>query len=519
MKARATAFCALICLVFWPFQKGLTSREPLDKKVILFAEVFHECNSFSPIVTQESDFMAGCLTLGQEVFLTASKENQQLKGFLEAVKKFGNGNFELIPLLHAKSVPGGPIDNIFFQKLKSIILEGILAQERIDGFYLSMHGAMEVQGIDDPESDIISAIRQIVGNEIPIAISLDLHANLTHEKFNLTDIIVGYRTNPHRDHRKTGFRTGELLVKTMQGKITPVMEMNKLRLLKGGGINVDFLPPFRKIFQRMKQMETQVGVLSVSFFPVQLWLDAPEMGYATLAITNGNRYLARKMADELAEMAWEVRSVPQPPMYTPEEAIEMARRSRLERTFGTVIFCDVADAAGAGAPGKSTWILKALLEYGNDLRTYIPVRDREAVFHAWKKEIGDSVSLKLGGKIDTIYNKPLLLEGKIQNKLISHSGKTLVISNNGIRLILTENPMLCFTPKEFSDLGLSVWNADIVVVKNLFPFRFYFLPYNRKTIHIITPGLTSTDPKNLNYTKIPRPIYPLDEINSWRISE
>lgn len=519
MKARATAFSALIYLLFYACQPGLTSPEPLERKFIVFAELLHECNSFSPIITTENDFKACYFTCGRDVFRTAAKENHQLQGFLKAVEKHGKGNFEAIPLLHAKSVPGGPIDSVFFKHLKKIILDGLSNLEKIDGIYLSMHGAMEVQGIDDPESNLLCEIREIVGHETPIAISLDLHANLTRKKVDLTNIIVGYRTNPHRDHYKTGFRCGELLVKTMEGKINPVMEMNKLRLLKGGGINVDFLPPFRKIFHRMKQLESRADVLSVSFFPVQLWLDAPELGYATLAITNGNRDLAKKLANEIADLAWDVRTVPQPPMYSPELAIELARRYRLERRLGSVFFCDVSDAVGAGAPGENTWILKALMEKGKGLRTYIPLRDQEAVNKAWEMENGDSVFLSLGGKIDTIYNKPLTFAGVMQKKLHTLYGKTLIIKHKGIRLILTELPMLCFTPEEFTELGLSLWDADIVVVKNLFPFRFYFLLYNRKTIHVITPGLTCTDPHKLNYCKIPRPIYPLDQIKSWWIDE
>ncbi len=142
------------------------------------------------------------------------------------------------------------------------------------------------------------------------------------------------------------------------------MVVNKMKLLKGGGINIDFLPPFRKIFAAMKKMEKQEDVLSVSFFPVHIWIDEPELGYSTIGITDGKPDLAARLADEISEMAWAVRDVPQPEGNTPEEAVAIARERKIARALGTLVFCDVSDAVGTGTPGESTWILKALAEKG-----------------------------------------------------------------------------------------------------------------------------------------------------------
>lgn len=516
MKAITIAFCGVFILFLCSCHRKFSSPTIAEKKVIAFGEFHQEVNSFSNVTSTEWDFRAGCLSYGSDVFTTAQMDNKQLAGFLKAVEKFGEGEIETIPLVHVKSVSGGKVDSIFYQEIKKQILERLSSIPRLDGIYLSLHGAMGVQGLHDPEADLLQAIRQLVGDKVPIAISFDLHANVTKRQVKLANIIVGYRTNPHRDHKKTGFRTGKLLIETVQGEVNPVMVMNKMRLLKGGGINIDFLPPFRDIFQRMNRMEHQQDVLSVSFFPVQLWLDAPEVGYSTLAITNNNLDLAQELADEIADQAWEVRAVPQPKSFDPETAIKMAREARWERALGTVVFCDVSDAVGAGTPGESTHILKALIENGADMVSYIPLRDREAVLEAWNKQKGDSISLSIGGKLDLIYNKPINFNGRILIKMETYNGKTMVIQHHGIHLVLSEFPMTCFKPSDFTSLGLSLWNADIVVVKNLFPFRLFYLPYNRQTIHVLTPGLSCTDPGQLNYQYLPRPIYPLDPVVSWR---
>ncbi|MBW6499068.1 MAG: M81 family metallopeptidase, partial [Bacteroidales bacterium] len=308
-----TSFLALAFMLLLPAcQSEETVDDSGEKKVIVFAEFMHEVNTFSPVITTERDFRADHLFYGEHARESGVNEKKQLAGFLKAVDKIGKGNIETIPLVHAKSMSGGPVDSVFYQHIKTSILEGIAAQPRVDGIYLSLHGAMGVQGMFDPEGDIIESVRNLVGPNVPIAVSFDLHANVTRRRAEFADIIVGYRTNPHRDHSKTGYRSGDLLIRTMLGEIEPVMVMNKMRLLKGGGMNIDLIPPFRKIFRTMKKMERDDEVVSVSFFPVHLWIDDPELGYTTIAIADGKRELAQQKADEIAEMAWAVRDVPQP---------------------------------------------------------------------------------------------------------------------------------------------------------------------------------------------------------------
>jgi microcystin degradation protein MlrC len=498
---------------------GETTRkfgEAADQKVIIYAEFMHEVNSFSPVMTTEVNFKADHLFYGDEVTASAIEEDKQLAGFLSAVEKSGRGRIKAIPVVQAKSMSGGPVDSLFYARIKNLIIDEVVKQEKVDGIYLSLHGAMGVQGMFDPEGDLIKSLRDTIGPDVTIAVTFDLHANVTRRRAENADIIVGYHTNPHRDHFKTAFRAGDLLIRTVFGEIEPVMAVNKMKLLKGGGINIDFLPPFRKIFSSMKKMEKQDDVLSVSFFPVHIWIDEPELGYSTVAITNGKADLSQQLADEISEMAWAVRDVPQPEGNSPEEAVAIARQKKFARAMGTLVFCDVSDAVGTGTPGESTWILKALVENGSEMTSYLTLRDGEAANQAWNSNIGDEVTLTVGGKIDTVYNQPFTYTGIVTMKQETSYGKTVIVKHNGIHLILSELPMASRTPGDYRELGFSIWKADIVVVKNLFPFRYNYLLYNRKTVNVISPGLSNTDPFALNYVNIPRPIYPLDKTDSWR---
>ncbi|MBW1983388.1 MAG: M81 family metallopeptidase [Deltaproteobacteria bacterium] len=488
-----------------------------EKYTIAVAEIMQETNSFSPVLTTRDDFKAGALLYGDEILPVARDIHLEIGGFLEAVDELGNNEINVVPIIKARSMSGGPVKRLLYEEFKRELVRGLKKTGQVDGVYLALHGAMGVEGLRDPEGDLIKAARSVVGESTPIGVSHDLHANLTRERIRLATFIVGYKTNPHRDHAEVGYRVGEILMKTIRGQVKPVMAFNKMKLLKGGGMTIDLLSPMRAIFSRMDDMiEDSDKVLDVSNFMVHLWLDDPELGWSTIAVTDNDPTLAQNLADELADLNWSVRSIQPPEGNTAAEAIAIAKDKWLRRKLGTVVFCDVADAVGAGAPGENTWILKSLLEEGAELNSYLTIRDKEAANTAWKYNVGDQVSLSVGGKLDRVYNRPLDFTGELIRKSEERSGKTVILKHRGIHLILTELSDSLYDPGYFSNLGLSLWKADIVVVKNLFPFRYRYLLYNRKTVNVITPGMTGIDVSKLKYLKISRPLYPLDDVPTWR---
>ncbi len=196
-------------------------KQQAEQKTILYAEFMHEVNSFSPIITTEINFRADHLFYGNDVIAPAIEEDKQLAGFLEAVEKSGRGRVRAIPIVQAKSMSGGPVDSLFYAKIKNLIIDEVAKQESVDGIYLSLHGAMGVQGMFDPEGDLIKSLRDLTGPETVIAVTFDLHANVTRRRAENADIIVGYHTNPHRDHFKTAYRAGDLLIRTVLGEIEP----------------------------------------------------------------------------------------------------------------------------------------------------------------------------------------------------------------------------------------------------------------------------------------------------------
>lgn len=492
---------------------------PLTEKTIAIAEMIQETNVIIPTKTSLADFD---LYYGEKAVTSSLHGNGPLAGFMAAVKDFGNGKINVVPILSANADAGGPVEKEVYARFKKEILDGLRGIKKLDGIYLSLHGSMNVEGLNDPEGDLLQAIRDEFGASLPIGTSYDLHGNMTEKKAKLATFIVGFHTNPHRDLFETGYSSGKILIKTVQGEIHPTMTVDKLRLLRGGGQDMDFLPPMDSVFNRMKEMEKMPGVLNVSDFTVHIWLDEPGMGWSTVAVTDNNKELADKLADELADRDWAVRDYKMTQkLYSPSEAVKAARDAWLERLTGTTVICDLCDAVGAGAPGESTWILKALVEEGPDLVSYIPLNDSEAVKELWDTPVNQTVTLTVGGKLEKVYNQPYKFTGQFVSKGYSGGGnkpptRAVVLKNNGVHLILTETAEPAYYPTFFTGLGLDLWKADIVVVKNLFPFRFWFLKYNRKTINVVSPGTTNIDVLQIKYNNMSRPIYPLDQIDSWQ---
>lgn len=495
---------------------------PLTEKTIAVIDLEQETNVFSPVKTTLADFQARDLEYGQDILPSSVKEKDQVGGFLAAVKDFGAGKITVVPIIQAKSASGGPIERGVYERFKKEALDGLRSIKKLDGIYLSLHGSMGVDGIYDPEGDILQAIRDEYGMGLPIGTSYDQHANMTERKARLATFIVGYKTNPHRDFFATGYSSGKILVKTVLGEIQPVMTVNKMRLLRGGGTMMDFLAPMDSIFSRMREMEKMPGVLSVSNFLVHPFLDEPGLGWGTVAVTDNNKALADKLADEIAGLDWSVRDYKMTQkIYSPSEAVKAVHGFWLERLTGTTMFCDLSDTVGTGSPGENTWILKALVEEGADLVSYVPVRDSQAVNELWDKPLNQTVTLPVGGKLDTIYNKPFEFTGEVIFKGdcldgIRSSGRAVVLKNNGVHLILTDFAPNTYFPNFFTSLGLDLWKADIVVAKNLFPFRIRFLQYNRKTLNVVSAGTTNIDVFSIKYKNISRPIYPLDQVDSWQ---
>jgi len=489
---------------------------------IAYARIAQEGNAFSPVLTELEDFARchfhegrdlheRCSAKGQEV--DDWLKNAELSGFVESCRK--SGRVEAVPLFGAWAIPGGPLSRTCFEALRDKLVTMLTEAGPLDGVFLSMHGAMIAQGSTDPESDIVQAVRELMGPDCKIGVSLDLHAQLHGRFVDNVDVLCAYRTNPHRDHAKTGFRCGDILIKTVLGEVKPTDAWRTLPLICAGGTTIDFLPTMRPIYRWMSKMEKDPRVLYVSMFNAHYWNDSPDLGWAAHVITDGDPQLAERIADELAEKIWEVRTVQPPEFPDADGAIAMVRAAKVRRMFGTICVCDASDIVGCGAAGESTNLLKEVLAKGKGLTSYVPVRDAEVVAALFGRSKGESVDMAMGGKLHPEMSTPVRVQGTMISSLDRRGlGRTVAVDAGHVKLVITEGPAMAMKPDFYKDMGLDPWRADMVVVKSMFPFRLYFAGLNRKTIYAKTRGVTDFD--TAMQVQFNDPVYPRDEVAEWR---
>lgn len=490
-------------------------------KRIAYARIAQETNALTPVETTLQEFEASHYLEG-DALLQATTKGPEVSGFFKRAELAGfiaaararKSEVEPVPILSAWASSGGPLARDCFETLEERLAEGLRRAGRIDGMYLCLHGAMGARGISDPETRLIRTVRSVIG-QVPLVVSHDLHGNLTRARVDAVDALVAYQTNPHRDHARIGKKAGSIVIGTVLGELSPRMAWRSLPLLLGGGKTIDFLQPMRPVFRRMRQAEKRREALAASTFMVHPWNDSPSLGWSTLVVTDRDEAAADRLADELAEMCWERRHEQPPQFPSASEAIAAARAARWRRKLGCVTMADASDVVTAGAAGDSTHLIRALLEEGSGMLSYVAVRDPRAIETLWPNREGDIVALSIGGTLDPESSPPLPVRGAIVSKHERHGfGRTVVLAVEHLRIVITEGPSMVMRPSFYTEVGLDPFKADIVMVKNFFPFLMFFLPYNRKTIFVRTRGTTDFDAAyKLTFDG---PMYPRDPVDDWR---
>ena len=489
---------------------------------IAFARINQETNALSPVSTELADFEGAHYLEGEALLAAVSPGGHEVAGFFKKAELAGfvdacrarKDEVEPVPILSAWASASGPLSPACFETLVGRLEDGLRRAGRLDGVYLCLHGAMGVSGIRDPETAILHAARAAAGG-VPVVTTHDLHGNLTQQRVDAADAIIAYATNPHRGHAKRGRRAGDILIGMVRGEVKPTMAWRSLPMILGGGKTIDFLAPMARVFRRMRAMERRKSVLAASTFMVHPWNADPGLGWSTVVVTDNDAALADAFADELAEMCWERRHDQPPRFPPPAEAIALARSARIRRRFGVVTMADASDVVTAGAPGDSTHLLRAIISEGSGLRTYASVRDPDAIATLWEREVGDTVELAIGGKLDPARSTPLPVRGTI---VARHERpgfrRSVVLAIGDLSLVVTEGPAMVMRPSFYKEVGLDPWKADVVVVKNFFPFLLYFLPYSRKTIFVRTHG--ATDFEAAFDLPFDGPVHPRDAVDDWR---
>jgi len=364
-------------------------------------------------------------------------------------------------------------------------------------------------------------VRALVGPDIPLALTLDLHGNITGRMVAAADIIVSYEHYPHDDARATGARAARLLLKTLRCQINPVVARVQLPMLLtafrastlGDGL-------FAQLVQAARELEEESGVLSASMSFVGSYIDVPEMGCSSVVVADGDVDLAVRGATYLAGLFWGRRCEFVVPTWSVQQAVQRG----LEIEGGPVLLLDTADTTGGGSAGDGIGLVRELLALGVEEPCLAMVVDPEAVARCQEVPIGREIVLEVGHKLDPQWGKPLGIRAKVKCKSNGHfqygggilggahasMGSTVVLQIGSVHLLVSSLPTYDWAYEQYEAAGLDPRRAKFVGVKNMMNFRFGYRDIMKAYFVLDLPGPTPADMRALPFGRIKRPAFPFD---------
>ena len=479
---------------------------------ILIAECIYEVCSFNPVPTRYDDF---AIQRGQSLFDYHRKLGTEVGGALNIFA--GDATLEVIPTFGARGITsGGTIAQADFERLASELLDSVRQAGPVDGAYFALHGAMAADKEEDPEGYFLQEARKILGEQIPIVASFDLHGILTDRMLQHADAMVVYHTYPHIDFFETGQRAARLLLRLLRKEIRPVTARVAIPALVRGDELITATGVFGKMIGQAQQIEQSAGGVSAGMFIGNPFTDVPELCCDSVVVTDNDPERAEREALRLAIEFWEQRQKMQARLTSLDESVRLAKA-----TEGTVILMDPADATSSGASGDSNAILRELLRAGYRGRVLMPIVDPAAVADAVKAGIGVVLRTKVGGLLDPKRFQSLEIEATVcmisDGRFRSESfgwtwfaGTTAVLQADNVTLVVTSRPVHLFDRSLFFAHGLDPKQFDLVVVKSPHCQHHMFADWCARLINVDAPGSTSANLPTLGHTRCRRPIFPLD---------
>jgi microcystin degradation protein MlrC len=489
---------------------------------VVIAQMQHETNTFSPVPTPWEAFGRHGPWIGREAFEAVEGTRVPMAAFIDLARK---ARAEIVTPVAAWANPSGPVDAAAYERICSLICDAV--RQGCDGVFLDLHGAMVVEGrTDDGEGTLLERIRAIAPHT-PIAVSLDLHANVTDRMVRNCSVIASYKTYPHIDGYEAGELAGNMLLRHLRGEIQPVMAWGNRPLLAHTLRQNTGEGPMRDFVEAARAAERE-GMLAASAFGGFQLADIPEAGISAVVVADRDRVAAQAACERILDAAWRRKEDFVYRGRPLEEALLEAKRIG-EASGGPVLLLDHADNCMSGATQDSMHVLEAALRMGFTGIAVGPVRDPEAVARMVEAGIGNRVTLPVGGKADmpAIGRKgePMQLTGVVRNITDGeytltgpqftgtrcYMGRTAVLDTGAAQIVVTERNQEPWDRGVFESVGIRAEKQRYLLLKSRMYFRPVFLPIAKGSVLCDGVGVASSDWRQFTYRKLRRPIYPLDE--------
>ena len=470
-----------------------------------------ETNTFSPLPTSIDAYKEG-------VFLRPGEHPDDTPLMCTAPlwvarRRAKTDGFTLIEGSCFAASPAGTTNRADYETMRDEILDQVKAAMPLDGVLLGLHGAMVAHGYDDVEGDIAERVRAIVGPNCVIGMELDPHCHLTLKRVSLCDVVILYKEFPHTDVVDRAEELLTLVLATIRKQIKPVMSMYDCRQI---GSYPTTLPLMRAFVDRMMAMEGKDGILSISIGHCFPYADVAELSGRILVVVDGDKAKADRLATAIGEEFVSMRGRTAPDYFDVADGISTA----IAANVSPVVMADPADNAGGGAPSDNTTILRQLIERDAQEAAVGPIWDPIAVRLCFDAGVGASFPLRFGGKIGPASGTPVdamvTVTGLARDcqqtfgPTMSPLGDCAAIKIGGVEVVLITNRTQALGLELFRNVGIEPTERKMVVVKSTNHFMAAYGPIAKKVIYIDADGPIPRDYRKIPYTKLTRPIWPLD---------
>jgi microcystin degradation protein MlrC len=459
-----------------------------------------ETNTYSPIPTGIQSFCDVLLAHGDATSRPLNYCSAQLAVWRRKAARHGH---TVVESLCAVAEPAGIVTRETYESFRSEIVNDLRAALPVDGVLLALHGAMVADGYLDVEGDLLEAIRQVAGQDVPIGAELDLHAHLTQKMVEAADILVAYKEYPHTDIETCAEQLFELIEQTASGNLKPAMAVADCRMI---GIYRTQENPLRQFIDRIKALQGHDGIASISVIHGFPWGDVPEAGAKVLVVADlPARAKAEALVESLAKELWQMRDRVAATVMSIDAALDAAE----SMTAGPVVLADIADNPGGGAPGDSTFLLRHLLERRMAGAVFALLWDPMAVRFCQDAGEGATLSLRIGGKSGPTSGAPVDVNAKVvrlARGLTQRFGSAEIalgdvawISVQGVDIVLNTQRTQAYNFDFLQKLGIDAHARKMIVLKSTNHFHAAFAPIARKIMFVDSPGTVST-----GFSQLPR---------------
>ncbi len=487
---------------------------------IAIGQLSHETNTMFGPPTPVEEFQRQEWQQGREIIDRNRGVRTYIGGMIDAA---GEREVELVPGFATTAHPSGTIQRSAFDRMLAELLSGIRDAGDIDAVCLALHGAGSAEGVDDIEGAILEAVRTQIGARMPVIATLDLHVHMTERMVEHATALLDVHEYPHVDCYERGYEAIDLAVRTLRGEISPVMHLVVLPMFIPP--TTSFHGPAFEVNQRCHEWESR-GLLDVTFGHGYPHTDVPIISSSVLAIADRDAALAREAAEDVARLVWETREAFRVRLPDATEAVGEA----LGHEGGPVVIAEISDNPGGGSPGDGTHLLRALLEADEPRTTFGFIVDRETAAEAHAAGPGATIPVRIGGRHDpdilgppveaTAYVK-CVTDGRFQVQsdmgggAIRDLGRMARLVVGNVDVLVGSECHQTIDAELFLLHGIDVSRYRVVALKSQNHFLSGFEPIAAGIIRTDPPGWTPGNVSALDYRRIRRPIWPLDEGVTW----